>query len=636
MRLYVGLLLLGMSSMPSAVQGDAKADFEKLFGSQIKQVLRTPSLDDDLALAKNFLELAGKTTSDPATLSTLCRSAADLARKQTEGYSVAIDAWKLLAKHVPAQRMEAMDQQADLLIRVAARGTEEEKADAGPKLVQLRLALGDAYADKRDWARAAAEYRQASAAARRFDTDAIAKVTSKLKSLLEKRTLLQRAASLEEKVLRDATNQEALAELTEMYLIDLNQPARAKVLAPRLADSTLKIVAMHASDKPATLNEATSLTLAEWFSERRQATSDDAKARLLDESLAHYQRYLELHQTPDLARKKVELFIARLKSERSKIDVVAINQGTPTKATPDQLVSPSRVTPPPTIKLSSPILAIAYSPDGKLFAMADNKMIRTMDRLTNRPGRQIVMNQNRITLMSFSPDSKLIAVDDAHLVRLWDLKTMQGKPLNVNVTAVRGIAFTEDGKTLGTSASTMTLTDITSIHSAKMIHRYVIPTAGGGSWTRQFAMSPDGKTLVASIRTPSGGTVVRVFDPKIDKPRFTLNTQGPLAISPNGKVIATCKIDGVIFLWDAMTGKEIAQLKGHRADVSTIAFSHDGTLLASGSSDTTVKVWDLKTNTVRITHEGHGAAVLSVAFAPDGREIASGSSDRTIRFWRVK
>lgn len=45
-------------------------------------------------------------------------------------------------------------------------------------------------------------------------------------------------------------------------------------------------------------------------------------------------------------------------------------------------------------------------------------------------------------------------------------------------------------------------------------------------------------------------------------------------------------------IWDAATGQEILTLRGHMDVVTSVAVSADGKHIASGSLDGTVRVWD--------------------------------------------
>lgn len=636
MRSFACLCFLCVFSITCDIDADAQSDFDQLFGPQLKKVQSTSTTDDDLALAKDLLNLAGESTSEAKLLTVLCEHAFELGRKNTDGYGTAIDALKLLAENVPTQRIKAMDQQADLLVRLAARGTPDQKADAGPALVQIRLALGDANAEKSNWAEAASQYRQASAAARRFDTDSIALASSKLKGLFKLRTLTQRVASLEEKLLRDATDSKAAAELVEIYLVELNQPARAKALAPRLTDPALKTIATHAGDDPETVDEASSLVLAEWFATQSASKPLVTKARLLDQSIANYQRYLDVHKTSDLARKKAALNVARLEADRAKIDVAAIDRGPSGTGSSSTRIAPSRSKTPPPYLHKEGVSAIAYSPDGKVLATGEGKVIRLLDRRAMRELPALSGHSRSIWKMRFSPDSRMIAVGDGSKVKLWNWKDVQSQDLAIHKGSVSGVAFTSNSKVLASAAGTWKLTDIADVNDVKPVFTYDIPTAGGGSFVREMDMSSDGKTIAASIRQPSGGTVVRLFDPNSHTHRKGLSAQGPLAISPNGKLLATTTSKQTVILWNTATGEKLHELLGHIGDIRSVAFSPDNSLLASGSKDNTVKVWDLRTGKTRETHKGHTDEIRCVAFAPDGRELASGSSDKTVRFWSVK
>ena len=104
--------------------------------------------------------------------------------------------------------------------------------------------------------------------------------------------------------------------------------------------------------------------------------------------------------------------------------------------------------------------------------------------------------------------------------------------------------------------------------------------------------------------------------------------------SPDGTQIAVASTIG-IWLHDALTGKALNLLTGHKYEVHSVNFSPDGKTLASGSYDATIILWDVGTGHPKKTLTGHTAGVRSVAFSPDGRRLASGGFDETIRFWDV-
>lgn len=109
-----------------------------------------------------------------------------------------------------------------------------------------------------------------------------------------------------------------------------------------------------------------------------------------------------------------------------------------------------------------------------------------------------------------------------------------------------------------------------------------------------------------------------------------------VAISPDGRTVATADDDGEIKLWDTAAGQERATLQGHAREVNAVAFSPDGKTLASGSDDTTIKLWHTATGLERATLQGHAHVVNAVAFSPDGNTLASGSDDKTIKLWETE
>ncbi len=128
-------------------------------------------------------------------------------------------------------------------------------------------------------------------------------------------------------------------------------------------------------------------------------------------------------------------------------------------------------------------------------------------------------------------------------------------------------------------------------------------------------------SLIASGRPGS----IHLWDPPANAPAVSIRrgkyqNADLLAYSPDGKLLATAGMDGVIpglWLFDAATGKEVAQLKGHTDFIVSLSFSADGRYLASAGRDGAVKLWDVASRSERATLVALGASDQIVA-TPEG------------------
>jgi WD40 repeat protein len=108
-----------------------------------------------------------------------------------------------------------------------------------------------------------------------------------------------------------------------------------------------------------------------------------------------------------------------------------------------------------------------------------------------------------------------------------------------------------------------------------------------------------------------------------------------IALSPDGKWLATGSYDKTAKIWDTKSGKIAMIFAGHQEPILSVAFSPDGKWLATGSRDKTAKIWDMQSGKIAFTLEGHQRDVSCVAISPDSKWLATGSVDGTVKIWEL-
>jgi WD40 repeat protein len=113
-----------------------------------------------------------------------------------------------------------------------------------------------------------------------------------------------------------------------------------------------------------------------------------------------------------------------------------------------------------------------------------------------------------------------------------------------------------------------------------------------------------------------------------------------VALSPDGKIVATAGMGNEVKLWKTDDGTDVGTLTGGNTSIQTLNFSPDGKRLVGGTMSAEqpqipgeVIVWNVETKTAFRPLTGHRLGVWSVVVAPDGNQIASASEDGTIRLW---
>jgi len=110
-----------------------------------------------------------------------------------------------------------------------------------------------------------------------------------------------------------------------------------------------------------------------------------------------------------------------------------------------------------------------------------------------------------------------------------------------------------------------------------------------------------------------------------------------IALSPNGKTVASGSGNGKVRLWDVETEKVVAKWTGNTGAAMSLCWSVDGERVASGYIDGTIQVWDIESDTVLGPIETGHRSVSVVIYSPDTTNIAtSGFKEDALKIWDAK
>ena len=280
-------------------------------------------------------------------------------------------------------------------------------------------------------------------------------------------------------------------------------------------------------------------------------------------------------------------------------------------------------------------LSLAFAPDGrtlasagwrdrkiKLWKVASGRLLHTFEGETSATNR-----------VAFSPDGRILAsCSYEKAIRLWDVeqRTVRATLSGHTSSDIYGIAFTPDSHSLlsGSNDGTLRVWDIESKQCVRVMQGYAISL-----WDLDW--SPDGTHLV------SGDTdgLVTLWDMCGGMPARNLRGHRGIVSgvgwSPDGRLVASCGWDMVMRLWDTTSGEGHQTIEDFSAVGMGLAWSSDGGLLAVGTFDQGMCVWDIREKRLRwVRGADRGYVFFSVAWCPDGSVLAGGGDDGNVYLWK--
>jgi WD40 repeat protein/transcriptional regulator with XRE-family HTH domain len=342
---------------------------------------------------------------------------------------------------------------------------------------------------------------------------------------------------------------------------------------------------------------------------------------------------------------------------------------------------------------------VVFSLDGTLLATASDD--RTVKVWNVEAGEEIITmagHTDKVWNLAFSSDGKLLASSGFdNKVKVWDPSSglelfnlvghkgpVTGLDFGFHCREISEILVRECGTRLATASWDGTV----KVWNSSLRNDFINLFSPGASVVN---FSSSDKSILAvgyfdgSIQTIDMSNVLekdnagQVVDVKIGNGFYSLSGhESPVlgvGISLNLTQLAASFSNGIVKVWDYVTGMELITLDDHTAGVYVLifspdgknlltvgydykvmihdlskresqpnlyymnewdkafAFSPDGSILAHGTKDGSVKVVDIETGLEVVVISGHTDAIVSINFSPDGRYLATSSEDRTVIVW---
>ena len=306
--------------------------------------------------------------------------------------------------------------------------------------------------------------------------------------------------------------------------------------------------------------------------------------------------------------------------------------------------------------------AVAFSPDGKLLAVAPREPERSIflwDFARGRAIHHLGPSSASIIRVAFTPDGRLLAVVSERGVTFWDVASGRRHPQAFGAGVVVSFAVAPDSKTVAVGGDLrrggvpcVVLWDLVTGKELRALTGHQTPV-------HALAFSADGKRLtscsihVAADQGLQRGRVVVWQVPsgkrlrEADMPAASLTytpaeapwplfTHKAIHLAPHGDRLAFADATERIRVWDIADDRQLAEID---AGTSGFAISPDGKQLATGGTRP-VKLWSVASGTVVRQFDGrrpHGTFVQ--AFSPDGKRLASAGTyfavDSAVHVWDV-
>ena len=222
------------------------------------------------------------------------------------------------------------------------------------------------------------------------------------------------------------------------------------------------------------------------------------------------------------------------------------------------------------------VKASAISPDGRLVVAGSGDGEVVLFRTdTKKKLFTLGYHDLDIRTIAFSADADLVLTANGNSAKLWDTRDCKNRwTLKGSATLLPGAQFVDGGR-------------------------------------RALMMTVHGRVTCLDVNSASESDGCQMDVP------WDL-TSNVIYLDNGKRVLGAC--GPMIFIWDANSGRRLVTFTGHTFNATALAISPDGRWLASGSPDNTLRIWDMASG--RELHPfPEPAAIRALTWSHDGRRL---------------
>ncbi len=284
---------------------------------------------------------------------------------------------------------------------------------------------------------------------------------------------------------------------------------------------------------------------------------------------------------------------------------------------------------------SSAIDSVAFSPDGNQLLVCHGNNIDMISRNNGRCIKTYECGKGvNIYCAAFTPDGKrIISGDGNNRIRVWDAECiLDGNPSRTTAGNVLGrllcrnagsgsALYAREGNRLILQETPGAPSIELGTHDGRINSATFIPSA-------------------ALAATCADDTNIKLWNLK-DK-RLVRVLKGhkkyvnSVTASDDGRKLLSAGWDGLVIIWDRISGRQLQQINVSEVPVTYAAFSPDMRYIVTADSDGQLITWSVNTGLKETSFNGHTAQVNCAVFSPDGKRIISSSDDGSTKIWDAR